>query len=273
LTPSVFQYLDYRAYLRDVIDARRSASSAFSLEALGRRTGCLTKSHLSLILAGKRSLTPQRATALGRALGLDDGELRYYERLVQFNQAKDDAGREQHLAALLADVRRRTGPNLPLESYRVLESWHGLVVRELARRPGFDPAPAAIAARLKGFLTAAEARRAVRTLVETGLLAEAADGALVPTDETIRTADEISSLAVRQYHRSCLDLAKRVLESEPVASREFGSVNLLVRPEDKPRLKDLIKTFREQVLALAAPEGASAARVTQVNVQMFDLTE
>jgi response regulator of citrate/malate metabolism len=63
-----------------------------------------------------------------------------------------------------------------------------------------------------------------------------------------------------------------MVETEAVAEREFGSVHILIKPDDIPKLKDIIKTFREQVLALAPNEPVENANVTQVNVQMFKVS-
>ncbi|MEI6833902.1 MAG: TIGR02147 family protein [bacterium] len=273
MEPSIYKYLDYRQFLRDMVAYKRSASPVFSLEMLGRRTGCLTKSHISLILSGRRGLTSRRAAALGQALGLVDKELSYYQQLVQFNQAKDDTQREQHLSVMMSHMGRRSGSNLSMDSYRALENWHCLALRELARRPNFDPNPAAISARLKNLLTQTDARRAIKLLIDTRMLVENENGQLVPSMDTARSTDEINSLAIRKYHKSCLDLGKKVIEQEPVEAREFGSINLLLKKEDQPKLKEMIKDFRERILSLAAKDDLTSAKVTQVNIQMFHLSE
>ena len=273
MEPSIYKYMDYRQFLRDLLAHKRSGSPAFSLEMLGRRTGCLTKSHISLILSGRRGLTHRRAAALGQALGLDDKELSYYQQLVQFNQAKDDTEREQHLSAMMSHMGRRIGSNLSIDSYRTLENWHCLALRELARLPNFDPNPAAISGRFKNLLTQTEARRAIKLLIDTRMLIENENGELVPTEDTARSTDEVSSLAIRKYHKSCLDLGKKVIEQEPVEAREFGSINFLVKKEDQQKLKEMIKDFREHILSLAAKDDLSSAMVTQVNIQMFHLSD
>lgn len=273
MEPSVFHYLDYRQYLRDICAHKRESSNTFSLEALSRRTGCLTKSHISLIMAGKRQLTCQRAVSLGRALGLKDRALSYYEQLVQFNQAKDDVERTQHLTAMMGFIRRAPGGNLSLHSYSILENWHCLAIRELARFDSFNPEPSAISEKLRGLITPSEARRAFLKLIDTGHLIKRGDGsAWKPSNKTLRTSDEVNSLAIRKYHQSCLDLGKKILEIDPVDKREFGSVNLNIKPEDLVRLKDLIKNFREQILALSHSDATPGSVLTQVNIQMFHLS-
>lgn len=268
----IYQYLDYRQYLRDIIAAKRDASASFSFEVLCRRAGDLTKSHLSLILSGKRTLSEEKADALCRALELSDSESRYFRHLVRFNQAKTAEIREFHLNAMLVESRRNVRDNIPTNSYRILNAWHCLAIRELARLPDFDANPKAISERFRGLLSPPEAKRAVRDLVETGLLIEAEDGRLSPSDEALRSTDEVTSLAVRKYHASCLELGQKILGLDEIEAREFGSINLLLKAEDKPRMKEMIKNFREQVLSLSADQNAELAQVTQVNIQMFHLS-
>lgn len=272
MQPSIYKYLDYRQYLRDVIAHKRETSPTFSLEQLGRKTGCLTKSHISLIVSGKRTLTSTRAAALGKALGVSDREMPYYQKLIQFNQAKDGTEKENFLNELMSHRGRSLEANLNMQAYQVLEEWHGLAIRELARMPNFDPNPQALSARFRGLLSPIQARRAVKLLIEANLLTVDEDGNIRATSVALRTTDEINSVAIRRYHKSCLDLGKRIIETEPLNEREFGSVNLVLRHEDIPKVKDLIKNLRENVLALAQEIPTNESAVAQINIQMFQLS-
>jgi uncharacterized protein (TIGR02147 family) len=272
MQPSIFKYLDYRQYLKDFLAHKRETSPTFSLEQLGRRTGCLTKSHISLIVSGKRTLTTKRATALGLALGMSSKEIAYYHKLIQFNQSKDPTEKELFLSEMMSQLGRSMGENISMKTYQILEEWHGLAIMELARLPKFDPNPHMISARMKGLLTPQEAKRAIKLLFEVGILKVLDDGGITVSNQTIRTSDEVNSIAIRRYHKSCLDLGKKMVEIEPVSDREFGSINVLIKPDDITKLKDIIKTFREQVLALAPNEPVENAHVTQVNVQMFKVS-
>ena len=272
MQPSVYKYLDYRQYLRDVITHKRQTSPTFSLEQLGRKTGCLTKSHISLIVAGKRTLTSSRAAALGKALGVSDREMPYYQKLIQFNQAKDGTEKETFLNELMSHRGRSLEANMNIQAYQVLEQWHGLAIRELARTPNFDPTPHAISARFGGLISPVQAKRALKLLIDANLLTVADDGTICASSEALRSTDEVNSIAIRRYHKSCLDLGKRIIETEPITEREFGSVNLVLRQCDIPKVKELIKNLRENVLALAQENPSTDTTVAQINVQMFQLS-
>lgn len=273
MQPSIYQYMDYRQYLKDFIAHKRRTSASFSLEQLGRKTGCLTKSHLSLIVSGKRALTTTRASALGRALGISERELAYYHKLIQFNQAKDDFEKETFLKEMMSHLGRSLQANISMKAYKILENWHCIAIRELARLPNFDSNPHAIAQKLKGLLTPHEAKKALKTLLEVGMLRLDHSGKLEATNDSLRTTDEVNSIAIRRYHQSCLALGSKIIETEPIESREFGSVTALVKNEDIPQIKELIKTLRENILALSSAEPTETTNVTQVNIQMFQLSQ
>lgn len=269
---AIYQYVDFRKYLNDAIAAKRQTMQAFSFELLCRRAGSLTKSHLSLILSGKRNLSDEKAEGLSRALELSESEARYFRHLVRFNQAKNSDEKEFHLNSMLIESQRSRSDSLPLNSYRILNAWHCLAIRELARLPNFESSPEAVSSRFRGLLTESEADHALKALIETGLLVEGSDGRLVPSDEILRTTDEVNSVAIRKYHMSCLDLGQKILDLDSVENREFGSVNILLKAGDRSRIKEVIRSFREQILALAADESDPDALVTQVNIQMFHIT-
>jgi uncharacterized protein (TIGR02147 family) len=273
MQPSIYEYTDYRQYLKDLITHKRLTSPTFSLEQLGRKTGCLTKSHISLIVSGKRALTNKRATALGKALGIGEREMAYYHKLVQFNQAKDTSEKESHLQEMMLQLGRSLKANMSITAYHILESWHGLVIRELARVPGFSSNPKLISEKLKGLLNASEAKKALTSLIDSGLLRLEDNGNLQPTSESLRTTDEVSSVGIRKYHQSCLKLGAKILETETLENREFGSVNFLLDPENVPKVKELIKNLRENILALSSSTPSATTRVAQVNIQMFQLSK
>src|SRR5262249_30597860 len=148
---------------------------------------------------------------------------------------------------LMAIGRRQPAQaNIPFDSFTLLANWHALVIRELARLPNFIPDAQGIAGRLKGLLSVQDVKRALKILIDTNLLTADESGRLFPSDETLRTSDEINSFAIRKYHASCLELGKEILQTVSVEEREFASMNIVLDDEGKSKLKDLIKEMRER---------------------------
>src|SRR5688572_4869580 len=91
----------YRKYLQDFLASRKASGSRLSLEALNRRAPSLTKSHLSLIINGRRNLTMDKVESMAEAIGLRNRELEYFGALVAYNQAKINSTKDKCLADLL----------------------------------------------------------------------------------------------------------------------------------------------------------------------------
>ena len=97
---SVFDYLDFRAYLADVYVQKKAEGRSFSYRAFSRRAGLKSPNHLKLVIDGQRSLTPHSALRYVKALRLDEDEAAYFIDLVSFNQASSTAERIDAYQAL-----------------------------------------------------------------------------------------------------------------------------------------------------------------------------
>ena len=259
--------MDYRSFLRDYLKAKPH----FSLTQLGRKSGGISKAHLSLIASGKRNIASKRIHQLGSSLDLSAKEMHYFENLVRFNQAKSSPEKQFHLDKLMDAHPERRGKSLEQSQYAILKNWHALVIRELVRLPGFDATPSAIAKRCRNRMSPAEAKAALEALVHAELVTITDDGKYLATSETLRTSDEIKSTLIQSYHASCLDLAKESLQNDTVDSREFSSINVALTSEQFEIIKNKLKEFRDGVIPKNTGHGDK--NVYQLNMQLFAMTE
>ena len=100
--PSVYDYTDYRAYLRDYYVAEKARRPAFSYRYFARRAGHTSPNFLKLVIEGKRNLGPASDTAFARALELDAEEAGFFAELVAYGQAKNDEAKNRHLSRIMA---------------------------------------------------------------------------------------------------------------------------------------------------------------------------
>ena len=92
----VFEYLDYRAFLRDLYLERKERGRGFSYRAFSRRAGLKSPNYLKMVIDGIRNITPAMAERFARALGLDGDP---YERLWTLSWREDDEVRAVLAAA------------------------------------------------------------------------------------------------------------------------------------------------------------------------------
>lgn len=269
--PDVFEYLEYRAFLRDYYAHEKKKHRGFSHRAFSRRVGLGSPNHLKRVMDGERNLTPEMAERFALAMGLAGEAADYFVQLVRLGQAKGSLERGRAYAKLTTFKAFRRTRTLDLAHAAYHSTWYIPVVRELAARADFDADPKWIAARLLPPIKPAEARAALDTLLELGLLTRDATGRVVQSEPVITTGPEMHALHIASYHRVMLQKAADAIDLVPSERRDISAVTLLVADESLPRIKAMVQRFRRELLELAVAE-SRPTEVVQVNVQIFPLT-
>src|SRR4051794_29262257 len=87
---SIYQYDNYRNFLRSVLQDRKKQNPRFSLGAWARRLQLKSSSTLIMILNGNRNPGPELTEGLIRDLSLRSGEADYFRDLISFEKAQSD---------------------------------------------------------------------------------------------------------------------------------------------------------------------------------------
>jgi uncharacterized protein (TIGR02147 family) len=269
--PDVFEYLDYRAFLRDLYRERKTRGRGFSFRAFSRRAGLKSPNYLKLVMDGERNLTPPMAERFARACGLEDESAEHFVDLVGFSQAETASQRNRHYERLTSSQSYRKAHRLDLAHAAYHSTWYMPAIRELAAHPGFVADPAWIARTLYPPISRSEARRALDTLTKLGLLVTDATGRTRQGEAQLTTGPETRSLHIANYHRMMMQRAAEAIDLFPSEDRDISSLTLAMGEDGVRRLKARIQRFRRELLELSALEDGPG-RVVQVNFQLFPLT-
>lgn len=267
----VFDYLDYRAFLRDYYAAKKAEGRGFSFRQFSRRAGLKSPNYLKLVMDGDRNLSPAMAERFAEALGLEGDAHAFFNDLVAFNQAKSSSERNEGYARLTRFRAYRATHGLDMAHGAYFSSWYMPAVRELAARDDFEADPAWVAKRLLPPISKQEAQHALDTLLEIGLLVKNVDGRVVQGDSLVSTGPETSGLFIGNYHRSMMERAAHAIDLVPAQDRDISSLTLCLGEDGLRRLKTRIQRFRRELLELSDLED-HPERVVQVNFQLFPLT-
>lgn len=269
--PDVFEYLDYRAYLRDYYAYAKEARRGFSFRNFSRRAGLGSPNHLKRVMEGQRNLTPEMAQRFAEALGLGGEAADYFTHLVQFGQAKTSTERSRAYEKLTGFKAYRRTRKLDLAHAAYHSTWYVPAVRELAAREDFRAEPAWIARRLLPPIKPSEAKGALDILLDLGLLKREEGGRVVQAEPLITTGPEMHALHIANYHRTMMQRAAESIDLVPSARRDISAVTILVGDGGMTRVKQMIRHFRRQLLELAVSE-PKPTQVVQVNFQIFPLS-
>lgn len=265
----VFRYLDYRAFLAAYYRARKKRG--FSYRAFSRMAGLGAPNYLQLVINGQRNLSAEMAARFARTCGLTGDAAQYFEQLVDFNQAQGADARNRAYQKLLAFGRYRRGHRLEVAHAAYHSKWFLPAIRELAVSRHFVEDPAWIASVLRPRIKPSEAKHALDTLLELGLLERDPHGRLRQGERVVSTGPQTQGLHITNYHAEMMGRATAAMELVPAAERDISALTFCVGPEGLARLKRRIQAFRRELIEMVEAE-AERDQVVQLNLQLFPLS-
>jgi uncharacterized protein (TIGR02147 family) len=269
--PNIFEYTDYRAYLRDYYVAEKARRPAFSYRYFARRAGHTSPNFLKLVIEGKRNLGPASITAFARALELDAEEASFFAELVAYGQSKADADKNKHLTRITAARNYRKAGRIEGQLFEYLAHWYLPAIRELVARPDFVEDAKWIARELTPTIAAKKAAEGLKVLINLGLVRRMPDGRLERGDPSWTTGPEPSSKIVEAFHNQMLTLATEALQKYSPEERNVSSLVVCVKAKTVAELKRRLTSFQQELLALCDADEEPEV-VYQVGMQLFPLS-
>lgn len=270
--PSVFEYLDYRQFLRDHFAKSKELKTQYSFRYFARRAGLSSSNFLKLVMDGKRNLGPSTIDKFVKALKLDAEAATFFADLVALDQAQTLAERNRAFERVAANRRFRAARRLEGPLFTYLTHWYYPAVRELAGRSDFVEDPAWIAKQLMPPITTRQARAALKTLQDLGLLVADEHGRLVRGETSLTTGHEVRSVVIPAYHRQMIERAADAIERVPPDERDVSALTVCIQSRSLADLKARIRRFREEMLERCDSE-EQPEQVYQLCIQLFPLSK
>lgn len=265
----IFEYMDFRAWMRDAYALRKREARAFSYRYIAGKIG-VDAGTFARILKGERNLDPEVAIRLAKVFGLGTREQFFFETMVLYGQARTLTEKNHFLEKLFRQRGIRMG-TLEERQYDFYREWYYSALRELLRFQAFDGDWKKLARRLRPAIRPIDAKRALGLLGDLGLTVPDAEGRPRPTDSVITSGESIQSVFVTNLHAAMGELALRTLRDARPAERDFSGLTLSLSPHGFEKLKYKLKQFRREVLELAQQDEGENC-VYQLNLQAFPLS-
>ena len=265
--PCVFEYLDYRRYLREAYEHAKRERPYFSYRFMAARVK-INPGYIVKVLQGSVHLGVKNIPLFADLFALTGREREYFTELVHFGRAKTNQEIEQRHERLLAikGLSLRTVGDNAVAFWR---EWHHMALRSLLSIVEFSGGSyRALGAMLDPPISAAQARESIRLQQSLGLLRRDSDGVYRVTDQFISTGPAWLSPAIRRYQKKMLDLAARSLDMHDKKLRDISTVTLTFSSEQLPLLRERIAEFRQELLRLSQ-EFTDDDSVMQLNMQLF----
>lgn len=265
---NLFEYQDYRTFLRDWYAAQKRRLAHFSHRSFAQKAGFRTSNFFLLVMKGKRNLTEQSLSKFIHGLGLNKQEQEFFRNLVFLNQARTTQDKDRYFLRLIQSRKFQALKPIAKDQYEYYSQWYHPAIRELVTSKEFA-GPEWLAQRLAPTVSPAQCAKSIQLLEKLGLI-QKNGGGWVQSSPLISTGPVLSSVVVHHYHKAILELTKDVMDRTGMEAKDISTLTLGIRKDRMQGLIEKIREFRKEILTYVAADPSD--EVVQLNIQLFPLT-
>lgn len=267
---SIFEYIDYRKFLKDFYTESKETKKYFSYRYFAQKAKLNSPILLKMVMDGKRNISRKTIDQFIAGINLKEKEALYFRTLVLFNQAESALEKQEHYRMLRSLYKMVPQHLIEDEQFEYFDKWYFSVLREGMCHGNFNDDWEYIATCVRPEISAQEVKEAVKWLLDHKFLKKNKDGTYEQLQRAITTKSEVMSFTVRNFNRKMILLAEQSLDNFPIKSRFATSITIGLNAEAYNVLLGEIEAFRDHVVQFVNSLD-EADRVYQLNLQLFPL--
>lgn len=268
---NLFEYLNYREFLRDAYEERHSSDWRFSHRFIAEKAD-FDASMFNKILQGKRNLTPRLVSVFADIFCRDEREKQYFSDMVSFNQAKNHSESRQYLEKLVATKECKV-EEVARDQFEYFDHWYHAVIRELVTFYPYVGDDAALGLMVRPPITASQVKSSIALLERLSMIRKNPEtGFYEQTQGLISSGSESYSTAVNSYIQQNLNVATSAIDRFDREERNLSTLAFACDESTYSELVEMVRRFRREVLAKVG-QCQKPNRVFQLGMQLFPLSD
>jgi len=276
----IFAYTDYRAFLKDALQALKEKDPKFSQRWVLQRLGLKSSGWLADMLAGRRNLSRPQASVFGQILAMNAREELYFQTLVDYDQAKTLPEKNRCYEKILT-FHEIPKDLVDPDRFEYFSHWYIPAIREYLLIESFKGDAEKLARRMRPAITAKQATQAIEVLERLGMVKRYASGELRPSVEHVKKQSQFSApVHYYRYIKAQIELGMGAMESIPKEERDVSAVTLTLSEEGFAALREELKELRRRMIRLSEEENrkfwqgvdGDSRRVFQAVLQLFPVS-
>lgn len=270
MTPAILNYSDYRLFLKDLYQAKKSSRAGYSYRRFAADLGFNPSNYIHLVITGKRNLSPEAVDKIKSKLKWTAQQKKYFINLVLHNQsesAEQKLAYQNELDKILGKKRQVINP----DRYAYFSTWYIPVIREILVLKGFTSSLDWIAHKLKPRVDKPLIKEALQILARLKMIVNEGKR-WMQSEEHLTTPSEITSELIHNYHREQIKLSLMALELAPQA-RDISAMTMSLSKPQFEWLKQRLIDFRDEIQQELQSSTEEPTLVGQLNIQLFPVTE
>jgi uncharacterized protein (TIGR02147 family) len=268
--PDVFAYSDYRAFLREWYEWKKSVNLRYSYRLLGEKVGFRSAGFFTQLLQGKTTMSLALVHRFAEVMGLGKRETDYFQAMVLHNQARTLVEQKRQLDRML-ELRPEALLRLERDRCEFLEKWHYIAIWQLLEVLEIRDDFTSLTASLVPAISLPEVQASMALLERLGMARRDDDGRWRQLDPILTVTSEIPLSITRNFYLSLNRLAGESHDRFERTERNLSWVTLAISDAKRTEIMQEIRAFRRHLVELARRDG-KAEDVHQLLIQLFPLT-
>lgn len=265
----VFEFLDYRDYLKEFYRVNKKKHSFFSYKFIGDRVG-MDPSYFAKILIKSLHISDQTIPHFIKLLKLSGNEAEYFEVLVHFGKSKTEKKSKLYFEKLIA-LRKFTSYRIEEYQYTYYSKWYYSAIRSLLGFIKFTGNYKDLASLLTPAISVKQAKEAIALLLKLNMIS-VKDAEYTLTHDHVSTGKEFNRIAIEGHQKSVIQLALDSMSAHSQDERNFGTLTMAIDKNGFNHLEQMMRDLRESIQKYVN-EVEAPDRVYQLNMQFFPLSK
>lgn len=267
---SIYNYENYREYLKDYFDDKKKTNNNFSHRYFAKKAGFSSHSYIYFILSGTRNLTETTLTKMINGLELDVKKAQYFENMVHFLQSKDVDNKDRYFKNMNMLRSNSKFYKLTKKHSEYFENWYNPVIRNIVVYADWDQDYKKLGKFVDPSISETKARESVELLIEIGLIVKTKDG-YKQNNKYI----ENSNVPTFIKEKARIDILNKAIESTvkfPVSQRLTSYSTFAMSEKDYDTLIEYIEEFSEKISSFVL-NTEKTEKVYEFIIQLFPLSK
>lgn len=271
MSVNVFEYLNYREFLRIAYKNRHSEDWHFSHRYIASQAH-MDASMFNKILQGKRNLTPRLIKVFANIFCDTKQEKEYFINMVVFNQAKTHSESRLHLERLMTSKECKVH-SLAKDQFEYFNQWYHAVIRELLVIYPYTGDAHSFASMIHPPIKTSQVKSSIALLERLSLIKKnKSTGFYEQTNGFITSGSESYSTEVNNYIQQNLKIASTALDRYSKGERNLSTLVFSCDQESYNEVVEMIRRFRREILGRVS-NSKKSTRVFQLGMQFFPLSD
>ena len=269
MKPSIFEFDDYRVYLRELLLYLKKEK--ISQRKLASSLG-VSPAFLTMIVAGKRPLKSKLLVALVEYLEFKDIEARHLELLTILGDSCDKKQKELAYSQISLSKNYQTVKPQESNTYKYLSTWENVAIREMTELEGFQLNASWIKERLLKTTTLKKIQECISFLLDHELIKRKKQSSEYKAGGHLNCVDGIYKLSLGKFHSNMLSMANESIELVPSNERLILGHTVTLSEENFVESNKILAEALEKIKKLNK-KGQKNTRVYHFEMASFPLTK